>query len=189
MSRPPASLHRKFHRMTRFVGISPSFRAVALIASAICLALSITWIFLPQFLLWIWRVDATQPALLMARRSGALFLGLSAMLFLARDCENSPARRSIAAGLSIACASLSALGIFEFSVGHAGKGIGLAVAVELALAIAFALSYFGSWPGPAATSTGDSASMDVLGVVSLAPSPRFSLLKTKADRTVNPPSA
>jgi hypothetical protein len=95
------------------------------------------WLVFPQFLLWIWRVDSPEPALLVARRGGALFLGVGAMLFLARDAESSSARRAIATGLSISCATLAALGLYEFAAGYAGVGIFLAIVVELALATAF----------------------------------------------------
>ena len=114
-----------------------SFRAVALAASGICLALALFWLVFPQILLWIWQVDSPEPALLVARRGGALFLGVGAMLFLARDAESSSVRRAIATGLSISCATLAALGLYEFAAGHAGVGIFLAIVVELALATAF----------------------------------------------------
>ncbi|MGA2636283.1 hypothetical protein [Methylocella sp.] len=114
-----------------------SFCIVAFAASGVCLTLALLWLVFPQFLLWIWRVDSPEPALLVARRGGALFLGVGAMLFLARDAESSPARRAIATGLSISCATLAALGLYEFAAGHAGVGIFLAIVVELALATAF----------------------------------------------------
>ncbi len=61
------------------------------IRRGICLALAFIWLRVPQFLLWIWRIDGPGPALLVARRGGALFLGVGAMLFLARDAETPPA--------------------------------------------------------------------------------------------------
>jgi len=115
-----------------------SFRAVAITASTICFALALIWILFPQLLLWIWQIDGPEPALLVARRGGALFLGLGAMLLLARDAGPSPARSAIASGLALGCATLAALGAYELAAGHAGLGIVLAIIVEIALALAFA---------------------------------------------------
>ena len=91
----------------------------------------------PEFILWVWQIDSPEPALIVARRGAALFLGIGALLFLARNAETSPARRAIATGLAISCSTLAGLGIFEFATEHAGVGIWLAITVELALAIAF----------------------------------------------------
>jgi len=117
--------------------MSLSFRIVALAASGICLALALLWMLFPQFILWLWRIDSPEPAVLLARRSAALFLGVGAMLFLARNAESSPTRHAIAVGFSITCIMLAALGVYEFAAAHAGVGIWLAVVVELALAIVF----------------------------------------------------
>jgi hypothetical protein len=116
-----------------------SFRYLAIIASGICLALAVIWIFTPQFLLWIWHVDAAGSALLMARRGGALFLGIGAMLWRARDVGNSPARDAMATGFSICCAALAVLGIYEFASRHAGLSIWLAIVVEAVLGASFYL--------------------------------------------------
>ncbi len=91
----------------------------------------------PQFILWVWQIDSPEPALIVARRGAALFLGIGALLFLARNAETSAARRAIATGLAISCSTLAALGIFEFATKHAGFGIWVAITVEIALAAAF----------------------------------------------------
>jgi hypothetical protein len=121
----------------RRVGIRLCFRDLAMIASGICILLSVVWMAAPQLLLSMWQVDNAPPALLVARRSGALFLGLGSMLWLARNAEVSSARNAIAAGLSVSCATLAILGALEFAAGHAGAGIWLAIIVEVALAVGF----------------------------------------------------
>jgi hypothetical protein len=115
-----------------------SFREAAIAGSSICFALAAIWIGAPQFILWIWQIDGSQPALLMARRGGALFAGLAIMMLLARDAERSPARSAVAVGFSVSCAALAALGVYEFASGHAGVGMLAAAAVESVLALAFA---------------------------------------------------
>ena len=78
----------------------------------------------------------------MARRGGALFLGLAAMLFLARNAESSPTRRAISIGLCLACATLAMLGLGEWIAGDAGVGIGLAAFFEFLLSASFARTAF-----------------------------------------------
>ena len=114
-----------------------SFRGLAVIASGVCILLAAVWLAVPQLLLSLWQVDAVPPALLAARRGGALFLGLGLMLWLARNAGPSPARSAIAAGLSLSCGALAILGALEFALGHAGAGIWLAIAVEAALGMGF----------------------------------------------------
>jgi hypothetical protein len=115
-----------------------SFRTLALAASSIFFALALIWLSVPQFILWVLQVDSPEPALLVARRDGALFLGVAAVLYLARNAENSPTRRAIAIGLSVACGALAALSLYELVAQHAGMAVGLAFLVEMALASGFA---------------------------------------------------
>jgi hypothetical protein len=75
----------------------------------------------------------------MARRGAALFLGLAVMLWLARNSDSSPIRHAMAVGFSASCASLAALGMYDFVAGHAGNGILAAATVESILAVTFAL--------------------------------------------------
>jgi hypothetical protein len=120
--------------------MSLSYRPLAMAASAassLCLTLALLWIVAPQGLLWVWHIDASSAALLMARRGGALFLGLAVMLWRTREAIATPDRDAIAVGLSVSCAVLGALGGAEFVAGHVGAGIWLAVAVELPLAACF----------------------------------------------------
>ena len=115
---------------------------IAKVVSGICVLLAVTWLLASQFILRLWEIGDPEPALVVARRGGALFLGLAAMLFLARDAENSPARRAISVGLCVACATLAALGLGEWGAGHAGIGIGPAIVAEILLAVSFAKTSF-----------------------------------------------
>lgn len=116
-----------------------TFRSLALLASAICFGLAAVWLLAPNLLLGIWGVEYSYSVGLVARRAGALFLGIGAMLVLARNSEPSQSRMALTSGFFVACLTLAALGIFEFLSGHAGVGILSAVVVEVALAVAFLL--------------------------------------------------
>jgi hypothetical protein len=85
-----------------------SFRQAAIAGSSICFALAAVWMGAPQFILWVWQINGSDTTLLTARRGAALFLGLAAMLWLARNAESSPTRHAIAVGFSISCAALGA---------------------------------------------------------------------------------
>jgi hypothetical protein len=114
-----------------------SFRTVSITAGAFFFVLACVWLLVPQFFLWVFQVDSPEAALFVARRGAALFLGMGAMLLLARDAEPSIARDAMATGLAISCAALSILGVVEFGANHAGAGIWLAIIGEIALAMAF----------------------------------------------------
>jgi thiamine transporter ThiT len=111
-----------------------SFRTLAILAAAICLALAAVLLFAPRLLLSLWDVQYTYPVGLVARRAAALFLGIGVMLFLARNAEPSVSRLALSRGLAVGCLALAVLGCMEFFTGHAGIGILSAVLVEVVLA-------------------------------------------------------
>lgn len=115
-----------------------SFRAIATTTAVIALVLGIFYLFAGHLLVGRWQVDPTQGVLLMGRRMGALYLGLCAMFFAARSAEPSPARSAIAGGAAAALFLLSVMGVYEFAVGHAARGILPSAVLELLLAIGFA---------------------------------------------------
>jgi hypothetical protein len=114
-----------------------TFRSLAIAAAVTCFALAGTWLFAPSVVLDLWAVQYSYPVGLVGRRAAALFLGIGVMLYLARDAQPSQSRNALAIGLSTSWAALAALGVFEFTTGHAGVGIWSAVVVEVALAVAF----------------------------------------------------
>jgi hypothetical protein len=122
-----------------------SFRQAAIAGSTICFALAAVWMGAPQFILWVWQINGSDPTLLMARRGAALFLGFSVMLWLARNAESSPTRHALAVGFSVACAALAALGMYDFVAAQAGVGMLVAVAVEAMLALTFAVVRHADW--------------------------------------------
>jgi hypothetical protein len=81
-------------------------------------------------------VDMVPEALLMARRMSALFLGISLILWLARDAENSALRQSVCASLSASMAALALFGLWDFVHGSVGYGVWIAITVETFFAAA-----------------------------------------------------
>jgi len=116
-----------------------SFRTLAIATSALCIALSASWLLAPHTWLELWGVAGyTGAAGLVARRAAALFLGFAVVLFEARDVPPTAGRRAIALGFATACGALALLGACELIAGHARAGIVLPILTESVLAALFA---------------------------------------------------
>lgn len=115
-----------------------SFRATATAAAIIAAVLGLGYLFAGHLVVGRWQVQPSEGVLLLGRRMGAVYLGLSLMLFAARSAEPSSARSALCAGAAFALALLALLGIYEFAAGHAARGILVSTAVELLLAAGFA---------------------------------------------------
>lgn len=114
------------------------FDMLALATSIITFLLGMGWLFKGTLLLKRWAIEPNTVGLLIGRRIGVVYLGLSLIFFLARHAPPSDARSALSAGTFAACALLAALGWFEFKARRAGAGILVSVAVELLLAAGFA---------------------------------------------------
>lgn len=115
-----------------------SFRRVATLTSVLFFVLAIIWMFFPKKALTSWEVPYTDVAGLVSRRAAAMYAGLRVMLWMARNAQQSPARRALSAGLVIACLIIASDGVYDFLAGNAGSGIFKAVLIEAVLAILFA---------------------------------------------------
>lgn len=113
-----------------------NFRSLAILCAFVCLSLALIWAFSPKLLLSAWGVDFSYPVGLVGRRGAALFAGIGAMFFWARDAEPSSARSALVAGFMVSGLALAALGVVELVNGHAGPGILSAVVIEVALILA-----------------------------------------------------
>jgi hypothetical protein len=113
-----------------------AFPGIARLGAFIALLLFITFAFIPVLPFTMIGVDMVPEALLMARRMSALFLGISLILWLSRDAEDSPLRRSLSAALSASMAALALFGLWDFLRGSVGFGIWIAVTVETFFAAA-----------------------------------------------------
>lgn len=114
-----------------------SFRGVSIVSALAFAALAGVWMFAPQLLLSDWGVESGPSTELVGRRAAALFAGMSAMFFWARNAEPSAARSALLKGAVAACLILAALGIYELKAGHANARILAAVGIEITLSLAF----------------------------------------------------
>jgi hypothetical protein len=116
--------------------MTPRFKTVCTFSSALCLALALVWLTTPWLVLEFWGVVDTASADMVARRSGALFLGLGFMLASLRNLPPSVTRTKMVDGFALSCLALAALGLSQCWLGHAGPGLALAAIVELLTAYA-----------------------------------------------------
>jgi hypothetical protein len=115
-----------------------SFRVVAIITAAVLFVLGLGYLFAGSLVVARWHIEPTDAVLLLGKRIGALYLGLSVMFFLARSVPISIARTALSAGAVVVCTLLSALGVYELLVGHSGPGILVSACIEALLAVAYA---------------------------------------------------
>jgi hypothetical protein len=114
-----------------------SFRTVAVITAIVTLVLGVGYIFAGTLLVGRWHIEPTESVLLLGRRMGALYLGLSVIFFLAKSAPRSVTRTALSAGAAVTCSLLALLGVYEFSAGRAGAAILGSVVLESLLAIGY----------------------------------------------------
>lgn len=114
-----------------------NFRNIAIVTALIALILGIGCLFAGGLMVGRWDVEPTEGVLLMGRRIGSLYLGLSVIFFLARNADVSPARAALATGTVVALVLLASNGILDFAAGRAGSGILLSAAIEILLAASY----------------------------------------------------
>lgn len=114
-----------------------SFRTLSVITAIVTLAVGVTYIFVGALVIGRWQIQPTESVLLLGRRMGALYLGLSVIVFLARSAPVSAARTAVCTGAVVVCSLLAILGVYEFSAGRAGAGILASVLVEALLALGY----------------------------------------------------
>lgn len=114
-----------------------SFKTIVTITAIIALLLGVGYLFFGALVIGRWQLQPTESVLLLGRRLGAFYLGLSLILFLARSAPVSVIRTALSAGAAVILLLLVILGIYEFLTGHAGSGILISVFIELLLALGF----------------------------------------------------
>ncbi len=112
-----------------------SFTLIALIAAIATLGLGFGFLFASQKMLKGWGMKAPDEAKVMSRRIGAVYLGISTILFLARTTM--PTTQAIAIGGSVITGLLALCGLYEFKSGRVSKGIFISTVVEILITIGF----------------------------------------------------
>ena len=113
------------------------FKTVAVVTAVVGCLLGAAFIFLGKLMLSRWQIEATDELLLLCRRIGVIYLGLSVLLFFARSAPVSTARTAISAGFATALSLLACLGVYEFVGARVGPGIFVSAFLEALLATGF----------------------------------------------------
>ena len=119
------------------------FRVMALIMTCAGCLLGLRFIFAGGSVLKEWGIEATAGALVVARRIGALYLGLALMFFLGRGAAPSDLRSAACLVTGSAIALLACLGLFELQAGRVSSGIFRSVVAEAVLAAGFVWVWWG----------------------------------------------
>lgn len=114
-----------------------NFKKIAFVTSIIAFVLGIGYLFFGSFVIGRWQIEPTNSVLLLGRRIGILYLGLSVIFFLSKSLSVSKARTALSIGAALTLSLLAFLGIFEYSQGTVGAGILASVGIESLLSIGY----------------------------------------------------
>ena len=114
-----------------------SFNFVLTVTSIAGLILGVGWMFAGSSLFQRWGINAHVDGLLVGRRLGAVYLGVSVILFMGRTAPPSDLRVAICIGVLFSMLVLAGLGLFEFIARRANSLILVSVALEVFLALGF----------------------------------------------------
>lgn len=114
-----------------------SFLRMSLGFSALSACLASVYLVFPQLIFWLFGMPLQSGALVMARRGGALFLGIAVLLYRIRSTDDRSTRMEISTGLLTSCAALAVLGIVDLIAGQVKAGILIAVVVEAVCALGY----------------------------------------------------
>jgi uncharacterized membrane protein len=113
------------------------FKTIAVVTAVILFGLGLGYFFFGAIIVGRWQVEPTASVILLARRIGCLYLGLSVIFFLARSAPRSTMRTALSAGTVVVTLLLAGTGVYELALGHVGKGILVSAAIEFLLALGY----------------------------------------------------
>lgn len=119
-----------------------NFKTITFVTAIISFALGIGYLFFGSLIIGRWQIEPTDSVLLLGRRMGILYLGLSVILFLSRSLSISKARTTLCIGVTLTLSLLAILGIYEFLMGRASSGILASVAIESLLSTGYLIILF-----------------------------------------------
>jgi hypothetical protein len=114
-----------------------TFKIMAFVMTFAGCFLGLRFIFAGASVLNEWGIEANVGSLVVARRLGAIYLGLALMFFLGRSAGPSDMRSAACLVTGGAIALLACLGLFELRGGRVSTGIFRSVIGEAVLAAGF----------------------------------------------------
>lgn len=118
-----------------------NFKNIAFVTAIIAFVLGIGYLFFGSFVIGRWQIEPTNSVLLLGRRMGILYLGLSVIFFLSKSISSSKTRIALSIGATVTLSLLALLGIYEYSLGRVGAGILASVGIESLLSIGYIIIF------------------------------------------------
>jgi len=87
-------------------------------------------------------IEATETAYFMCRRAAMFMLGISVLMFFARNIPSSPARQAISISIAVTMLGLALTGMYEFNRGFVSNDIFISIIVETILCVSFLYIWF-----------------------------------------------
>ena len=101
------------------------------------LLLGLGWLFAGPLLIKRWGLVPESQALMIGRRLGAVYFGVSIIMWLGRTAPDSELRDAVMAGTIVTLVGLGTLGTQTFLKKEVGPAMLVSVAVEIILSIGF----------------------------------------------------
>lgn len=114
-----------------------SFKNISIVTAIIAFVLGIGYLFFGSVVIGRWQIEPTTSILLLGRRMGILYIGLSLIFFLSKSISSSKTRIALSIGATVTLLLLALLGIYEYSLGRVGAGILASVVIESLLSIGY----------------------------------------------------
>ncbi|KYF86242.1 hypothetical protein BE17_14035 [Sorangium cellulosum] len=114
-----------------------TFKVMAFVMTFAGCLLGLRFLFAGGSVLQEWGIEVTAGSLIVARRIGAIYLGVALMFFLGRAAAPSELRSAVCLVTGGASALLACLGFFEFMSQRVSAGIFRSVVAEAVLAAGF----------------------------------------------------
>lgn len=112
-------------------------RGLFIFTAFCCLALFLLLVSSGGYYAETYGVTGDAGAVFISRRASPMFLGLAALLWMARDLPRGPGRDAICIGMAVMWAGIAVTGVYEFATGVAKPAILLAAVAETGLALGF----------------------------------------------------
>lgn len=106
------------------------------------LLLGLGWLFAGPLLIKRWGLVPEPQALMVGRRLGAVYFGVSIIMWLGRNAPASELRDAVMVGALFTLMGLAVLGVHAYKTKQAGAAILISVAVEIVLSVGFAWVLF-----------------------------------------------
>lgn len=118
------------------------FKIVSTFTSVLCLYLFYLLFFSAHSFLNDLGIEGTEVTYFISRRAAILMLGISVLMFFARNVPNSSARQAISLSICVTMLGLALSGIYEFNRGFVGSNILGAIVIEVILCSSFFYIWF-----------------------------------------------